>query len=163
MCRTAGILVALEPLQICAHVGSVLIAKVAVLLQSLVNGLFQARGQIGIEADSLSRNLVQNGIEDGRRALAAKRKNASGHFIEHDSERKEVGPRVEIFRQSLLGRHVGDRAKSAAWTRQMLRVHFMCSQRTGIAAGRCSVYFGQAEIENLGMAALGDEEVRRLN
>jgi len=45
----------------------------------------------------------------------------------------------------------------------LLRVHFLCSQRSDIAAVLRGVHFGQAEVENLGMPALSYEEVRRLD
>jgi len=46
--NAACVRVALQPLQVGAHVGGVLIAKIAILLQSFVNDLFKLGWQVRV-------------------------------------------------------------------------------------------------------------------
>src|SRR5580704_7506926 len=68
--RTA---VSLQSLQVAAHFGSVLISKVAIFLQRLIDDLFQPRREVGIEASGRGRHAIQDGVENHRRSVAAKR------------------------------------------------------------------------------------------
>jgi len=63
---------------------------------------------------------------------------------------------------NLLGRHIGDRAHGAARAGQVLLGH-RHSGVHGDRFGLASVYLGQTKVENLGVAALGNKNVRRLN
>ena len=67
-----GIGVALQALQIGAHVGRVLVAQVAILLQRLVDDVFQLRTADRDSAGSAAWAPIQNRLEDQRRGVAAK-------------------------------------------------------------------------------------------
>ena len=118
-----GVGVPLQPLQIGAHVGGVLVAQVAVFLQRLVNDAFELRRQIRIQPDRRRGQLFQNRIEDQRRSVAAKGQRAGRHFIQHGAKRKQIGARVQLFALGLLGRHVSHRAHRRSGTGQVVLAH----------------------------------------
>src|SRR6202023_4425983 len=68
--RSSRIGIALEPLQIGAQVGRVLVAQVAIFFQSLVDDSFQLGWKVGVEPDGSSRSVKQDGLEDERRGIA---------------------------------------------------------------------------------------------
>ena len=76
-----------------------------------------------------------------------------GHFVENQAKRKNVGASVEGFAAGLLGRHVGERAHSDAGFGELL------GSLRGIVGSRVGVKFGEAEVEDFGMIAFGDEDV----
>ena len=102
--------VAFQALQIGTNVGGVLVAKIAIFLQSLVDDIFQLLWKVGIEADRRDGSAVENGLEDQRRSVSAEGQCPGRHLIEHDAEREQIGASVEFFALSLLRRHVGDSA-----------------------------------------------------
>ena len=67
-------------------------------------------GNFGIEAHRGDGSAIEDGVENCRRSVAARRERAGGHFVENDAEREKVGAGVEGFAAGLLGGHVGDRA-----------------------------------------------------
>ena len=106
---------------------------------------------------------MQDGIEDGSGRVALERKTASSHFVEDDAEGEEVSAGVEFLAKGLFGRHVGDSAEGGAGAGEMSGVG---SERSlvAISGGRfCGGKFGEAEIEDFGVAASGDEDVGGLD
>ena len=156
----------LHALQVGAHLGGVLVAQVAILLESFVDDLFELRRNVGIEADAERRSAIQNRVEDDCRGFAAERQRAGRHLVEHGAEGKQVGAGVEFLAARLLGRHVGDRADGGAGAGEVLfdgaGGHFRrrASGQVGVLADG---HLGQAEVENLGVAALGHKNVCRLD
>jgi len=55
---------ALEALEVSANFRGVLVAKVRILLESLVNDVFQLRGKIGIQAQRRNGRALEDGVED---------------------------------------------------------------------------------------------------
>jgi hypothetical protein len=98
-----GFGVALQPLQIGAHVSGVLVAQVAVLLESLVDDASSLGGTSGVEPHRGKQARVQNGIEDNRRAFAAEGQLAGGHLIEHGAERKQIVRASSSFARACSG------------------------------------------------------------
>ena len=123
--RTCCFCIALQPLQVGAHVRGVLIAQVAVLLQRLGDDSFQFRRNIGIQPHRSHGSAIQNGVKNCRRTLAPEGQLAGSHLMEHDTERKQIGTRVQFLPASLLGRHIGNRSDRTAGAGQMVWVHFL--------------------------------------
>src|ERR1700733_5351494 len=141
-----------------------LIAQVAVLLQSLVDDLFQFRRQIGIQTNRRNRRALENGIESDAGTFAAKWQLSGGHFVENDSEGEEIRARIQLLRAHLLRRHVGDRAECAARASEMVCFYRSCCHGLCVRRGIFRwADFSKAEIKKFCMPALGNENVCRLN
>ena len=160
-----GIGVALQPLQVGAHVGGGLVAQAWVLLQRLVDQVFQLGRNLRIEPHRRDRRFVQDGIEHRCAGVAAKRQCARQHLVENRAEGKQVGAHVQFLAQRLLGRHVGRRTHRRARAGQVLRRHRQGrrSSRRGHDGLLYCRHLRQSEVEHLGMPALGDQDVRRLD
>ena len=88
---------ALQPLQVGAHLGRRLVTEFTILLQCVVDRFFQLGWELRIQPDGRSRRPVENGFRDHRRGLSAKRRNPGGHLVEHDAEREQVSPPIQIL------------------------------------------------------------------
>ena len=96
--------------------------------------------------------------------VAAKGQRAGGHLVEHDAEGEQVGAGVEFLAARLLGRHVGDGAQWRAGAGEVLVVDGSEAERDRLrAGGDARGDLGEAEVENLGVAARGDEDVGGLD
>ena len=106
---------------------------------------------------------VQDRLEDDRRRVAGEGRASGGHLVEHRAAGEDVGPRVEGLAARLLGGHVRDGADRHPGTRQVLLGHRGrqgAVPRAGAAGLRP---LRQAEVEQLGLAALGHEDVGGLD
>ena len=79
--------------------------------------------------------------------FAGKRQAAGDHLVEHDAERPDIGPHIAALADEMLRRHVGDGPDRRAGARQRR------------AAGQ----LGDAEVEELHLAAPRQHDVRRLD
>src|ERR1700680_465992 len=96
--------------------------------------------------------------------LSLERQDSSRHLIEYDPEREEVRARVHRPAQRLLRRHVWDGSQSEAGASEIVRGLRDVSEGVATDAGFVPhAELCQAEVQNLGVPALGDENVRRLN
>src|SRR5579864_60968 len=73
--------VALQALQIGAHVGGVLVAQVAVFFKRLVNYVFQLRGQVWVQADGRNRGTVENRLKNEGGCFSAKWQHPCTHLV----------------------------------------------------------------------------------
>ena len=123
-------------------------------------------GEIGVDADGGSRLAIQDGVEDDGGGVAAERHDAGRHLVEHSPEGEEVAAGVEFFAFGLLRRHVRDRAEAVPglvrYSRLTPAVASVCVPRRVEDRLRARD-FGQAEVENLGVSALGHENVGGLD
>ena len=164
--RPSGICVSLEPLQIGTRVRRMLKSKLPVFLQALVNDPFQLRGHIGIQSHGGDRGPVENLLEDDSRAFSSERRRSRRHLVENRAERKQIAARIQFPGSHLFRGHVnhcpyGDaRAGQVVFhgrrrLRRQLRIACRLTHRLQ--------HLRQAEIQNLRMSALGDEDIRRLD
>jgi hypothetical protein len=102
---------------------------------------------------------MQNGSKRGARSFPLKRLPASGHFIEHHPKREQVGASIQGLARDLLRRHVCHRPHHAAPSRQVLRHGGIVGAGRVCSPRLAGAHFRHSEIENLGVAALGDEDV----
>jgi hypothetical protein len=158
----ARIGIALQTLQVRAHIGGVEVAQVAILFQSLVDNVFELGRKVGIEPDGRRGRTIQNRLEDRGRTFSPERHQTGRHFVKNGSEGKQIRSPIEILAPGLLGGHVSHSANGRAGAGEVLVVH-------GVSRGVCGRNlaggntmgrdFGQSEVENLGMTAVGNKDV----
>ena len=114
--------------------------------------------QIRIRPRRRRGRAAQNGIEDHGRGVSAERHAPGGHLIEDGAEREQIGAGIEFLAARLLGRHVGHRAHCRSRAGQVLL------DRRAFGGGRLRAgQLRQSKVEDFGLTALGDEDVRRLD
>ena len=89
-----------------------------------------------------------------------------GHLVENGSKREQIGSGIQFFRPRLLRRHVSNRAERGTGAGEMIRVHRTrrCVERSNVARRTArQTDLRQSKVQNLGVATLGDENVRRLD
>ena len=97
----------MQALQVRADIGGMLIAQVAVLLDSLLDDLFQLGRNFGTQLARRSGSAIQNGVTDLRRRLALECLLPRRHFIQYQAEGEQVRPRIQLLTPHLFRRHVG--------------------------------------------------------
>ena len=80
-------------------------------------------------------------------------------LVEHDPQREDVAPRVDLLAPRLLGGHVGEGAEQGAWR---LEAAVPAAPGLGVLPNRGYV-LGEAEVQDLGPAGRGDDHVPRLH
>jgi len=150
--------VALQPLEVGAEVGRVLVAKVTVFFEGFGDDAFEFSGEIGIEADSGGGCAVENAFENDARGVAAERQRAGGHFIEDGAKREKVSARVEFLAGDLLGGHVSNGAESGARAGEMFR-HVESGGGDVFGSFGIAEDFGEAEVEHLCYASASNKDI----
>src|SRR5216684_5388932 len=137
-----------------------LVAKVAVFLQGLVDDFLKLWRHLWIEAHGSNGRAIEDGIENQAGAFAAKWQGTSGHLVKNHPERKKVGSRIKRLGPDLFWGHVGDRAESCAWAGEMFRIEAQSGEDVGGSRGFMgSRDFCEAKIEDFRVAAFGNEEI----
>ncbi len=149
-----------EALEIGADVCSFLVAQLTVFLERDADDFFQLRGNLFVQASGGSRRLVENRFVNHSGCVAGKGEAAGGHFIEHRAEGEQVSAGIEFLAASLLGRHIGNGADGRSRTGEQ-RGFLGCRHSGNAFVTRNAL--DQTKIEDLGVALLGDEDVRRLD
>ena len=124
--------------------------------------LCELRREIGNELRRWHRLVAQNRAADFARGRAVERHLAGRHLVNHRAERKQIAARVNLFAAHLLGRHVRHGAQHGAGTGEMLRAG-VGNLGLGFRAVFLRAHLRQSEVENLGVPAPRDENVRRLD
>ena len=151
--------VAPETLQVRSHIGCVLIAQAPIFFQGFANDLFQLHGEIGVEAHRRNRSAIQDGFAGDSRAFPAERRCGRRHFVQNRAEGKQIGSRIELSASHLLRGHVSYSSQHRPRTGQI----FLEGCHPGLVwiddRGGRRHHFGQAEVENLGLASPRDKNV----
>ena len=157
--RAARFHLTLQPLQIGAHIGSVLVTQVAIFFQSFIDNAFQFAGQVRIQPHRRHWRLVQDGFEQQRSRVPAERQRACRHLVQHRAKRKQIGARIERLAARLLRRHISHRADRRSRRGQLVHAEV----GLGRIPGNRRFQLGQTKIENLPVPAAGDKNIGRLN
>jgi hypothetical protein len=112
------------------------------------------------------RGTVHDGFTNDRWAFSVKGQITRGHLIQHSAKREQIAPRIQLSCPHLLRGHIRHCSHHGARTGQVFRVH-----RAGLGVKSRHVArrtawqtdLRQAEVQNFGMAALGDENIRRFD
>ena len=167
--KAAGTAIALEAGEIGAQFGGVLIAHAAIFFERFGDGFFEARRNIGIQAHGGDRRFFEDGVEDYGGGIAAEGNRAGGHFVEDRAKAEKIAAHVESFAAGLLGRHVSDGADGGAGAGEIGFADGGTIESGGGGAGGAGFVaggenlLGEAEIENFGVAAIGDEKIGGLD
>ena len=153
--------VATQALQVRAHVGSALVPQRLVLLHRLRDDprelvrspTVALRSRHRVAGEERLEDLAGGGAREGRRSRR--------HLVEHRAERVEVAARVDVLAASLLGGHVGDGPHHGSRARELVLRARRRLQR--VDARERPGLLGQAEVEQLRLAAVGHEDVRGLD
>ena len=100
------------------------------------------------------------------RGVATERDHPGGHLIEHCAVGKEVGAAVKFFPLRLLRRHVSDGAQCEAGAREVFLIDHggrSGGSRSLLSSVRVRRKLRQSKIENLGVAAISYEDIRRFD
>ena len=110
-----------QPLQIRSQISRMLVTRLAVLLQRLVDDPLKLRRHFRIQSHRRHRRAIQNRFENHASRFPAKWRHSGSHLVEHHAERKKIAARVQFFRAHLLRRHIRDGPQRAPRTRQIFR------------------------------------------
>ena len=86
----------MQLLQIIADVEHGLIASFEILRETFSNNPSQVQGKLRFDVGNLRWRVAQDRGNGGGGRVAAKRKVARRHLIEHDAEREDVGAAIEL-------------------------------------------------------------------
>ena len=116
-----------------------------------------AFGNAGFTVVTGSTGAAQDPVEDDGRGGTGERQPPGHHLVENDAKGEQVRSGVERFTAGLLGGHVGDGPDHATGVRDEI-----CRLGLDVFGGRV-LDPGDAEVENLRIAAMGHEDVGRLD
>src|SRR5207253_10139308 len=105
------------------------------------------------------RLLVQDGSVRCSLGRLIEREPSGRHLVEYDPEGKQIGASVQGLAVNLFGRHVGDGAQRVACDGQLV-IHKGGIVGASSGALVAATYFSEAKIKDLGLASLGDHDVR---
>ena len=145
----------LQPAQAVAQLGCRGIATIRRLLEAA----FDDRDELLRERTSLRcdgrRRVLENRRERRHGVAALERVPARSHLVEQDSEREEVGARVDRESLGLLGRHVGHGAEQMPGARDAVGGEGLGARVDGLGE------LGESEIEDLDAALAVEHHVGR--
>ena len=138
----AGFCFAAQAFQIGAHIGGVLITRLAIFFECLLDNFVELGRHVRINASGSGRLALQNRIEDHGGRAAGECLARGHHFVQHEAEAEKIRAGIELFPTRLLRRHVGHGADrrtgageferlnaSASFVADMPRSLFICFAR----------------------------------
>jgi len=114
-------------------------------------------GSSGLSRKGSGRRFVENRVENRRRGGPGKGLATRGHLVQHHPERIDVRPCVELFPQSLLRRHVGNRPHDA----RARQVVLLPGGNVGARASGFQALgqLGEPKVENLDVTGFRREQI----
>ena len=100
-----------------------LVPQMAILLQGLVDDVFQLDGKIRIQPDGRDRRPIHDPVVNYSRTLATEWQFTRRHLVEDYTERKQIRARIEFPRPHLLWRHIRNCSNRGSRASEMLRIH----------------------------------------
>ena len=149
-----------ESHQFGAYFGRALVAQVTLFFQSAADNIFQLWRQAGVQPNDRNWIAFQNLVEDDSGAFAAEGQLPGRHLVQHCAKRKQITARVQFLRPRLFRRHVSHRTQRGTGTGQVF--HVLGTGHLARSGDACND-LGKTEIKDLGVAALGDKNIRRLD
>src|SRR5262249_19593990 len=89
------------------------------LLQRLVDNRFENLGYLRVQSLQGFGWPVEDGVVDHHQTFPDEGSTASRHFVQHQPEGEDVGPRIQPFPANLFGRHVAGGARGGSGSRQV--------------------------------------------
>ena len=120
-------------------------------MQAFQDDPIQLGIQVGFDATHGTRVDINNFIHQCRLVYAFERQFAGDHFIEHDTQREDIGPMVGLLPLHLFRRHVSGRPDSTSFLRQ---------PRNFTAAGP---QFRKSEVHDLDYTIFANHDIFRLD
>ena len=142
-----------QALQVFKHLLHGLIAVARFFRQRLIDDVGKFLRQFVVDLFGRLETVVNDRVHQVNVGLAFERQLAGRHLVEHDAERIDVAAMVGALALRLFGRHVIWRTKRRADAGQLVRF----ALDGALFIGK---QLGQSEIENLGLAARCDDDVR---
>ena len=113
-----------------------LVTRLAILLERLVDDVFEFHWNVGIKAHWRHDGSVHDRFENYGDGFAAERGCAGGHLVKNRAEAEEIAARIQFSRADLLGRHVRYCADGAARAGEVLGGNAAAVLRQGNRHGR---------------------------
>ena len=124
-----------------------------------MDDLLKVGGDFGIEDNRRHRRSIEDGRQNKRRGLAGKWSMPRDAFVEHDAQGEQIGSTIELIAGDLLRRHI--RRSS---DRDALGSYWLgCGLTRGRREGLTGQQFGEAEVEDLDLSTIDQEEICRLD
>ena len=140
-----------------------LITQLGILLKRFRDHAFEVNRQLRNHACRRRWFALQNSRKNHAGSVSLERLLPRRHFVKHQTERKQIRTRIQVFAAHLFGRHISYRAERGPRARQIrVRAHGYAARRYCLAHV-LRHQLCQPKIEHLCLPALGDKNIRGLN
>ncbi len=150
----AGLDLLAQALELVAHVEGRLVTPLGSLLETGRDHAAEVAGESVLQLGHRDGGVLEDGRHRRERRVARERPPARGHLVEHDAQREDVRALVDRLALGLLRGHVRDGADDASLGRHGRGGRRVVARQAGRLA-----QLGQAEVEHLDAAVVGDHHV----